>query len=100
MSNKELKNLQTDLKVTQFSEISSRGLRDKSRSESRNREENSNPDHLDMEGLRISADQSKDEKSVSKLSFSGRESYTIVSKASKEEIHLMDQVTFALGCCS
>ena len=86
MSDKELKNLQTDLKVTKFPGTSARGLRAKSRDKSRNREEDSNPDHLNMEGLRLSADQSKGEKSVSKLSFSGRESYTVVSKATEEEI--------------
>ena len=92
MSNKELKNLHTHLKVTQFSENSLRGLRAKSRSESRNRE-NSNSYHLDMEGLKISADQSKGE-TVSKLKLSGRQSYTIVSKASDEEMQLIDKVTF------
>ena len=85
MSNKELKNLRTNLNETQFPENSSRGIRAKTRSKSRNRE-NNNPDHLDMEGLKISADKSKGEKSVSKLNLSGRQSYTKVSKASEEEI--------------
>ena len=86
MSNKELKNLQTDLKVTQFSETSSRGLRAKSRDKSRNREEDSNPDKLNMESLRLSADQSKGENSVNKLNFSEWEAYKVQSKATEDEI--------------
>ena len=86
MSNKELKNLQTDLKVTQFPGTSARGLRAKSRDKSRNREEDSNPDKLDMESLRLSADQSKGENSVNKLNFSEREAYKVQSKATEDEI--------------
>ena len=92
MSNKELKNLRTNLNKTQFLENCSRGIRAKTRSKSRNKE-NSNPDHLDIEGLKISAGESKGE-TVSKLKLSGRQSYTIVSKASEEEMQMIDKVTF------
>ena len=94
MSDKELKNLQSDLKVTQFPETTARGLSAKSREDkSRNREEESNPDRLDMENLRLSADQSRGENSVSKLNFSEREAYKVQSKATEEEIQELEKVT-------
>ena len=87
MSDKELKNLQSNLKVIQFPGNTARGLRAKSREDkSRNREEESNPDRLNMEGLRLSADQSKGENSVNKLNFSEREAYKVQSKATEDDI--------------
>ena len=93
ISDKELKILKTDLKVTQFPKTSSRGLRAKSRDKSRNREEDSNPDKLNMESLRLSANQSKGENSLSKMNFSGREAYKVISKATEDEIWELDKVT-------
>ena len=89
MPNKELKNLRTNLNKTQFPENSSRGIKAKTRSTSRNRE-SSNPDHLD---LTISAGKSKGE-TVSKLKIGDRQSNNIVSKASGEEKRRADSKTF------
>ena len=66
MSNKELRNLKSDLKVTQFPGTSARSQRAITRDKSRNREEESDPDRINMENLRLSADESKGENTVSR----------------------------------
>ena len=93
MSDKELRSLKSDLRVTQFPGTSARGQRATTRDKSRNREEESKPDRINKENLRLSADKSKGENTVNKLNFSERESYTVQSKATEDEIKELDKVT-------
>ena len=81
MSDKEVRNLKSDLKVPQFSETTARGQRAITRDKSKNRGDESDPN---MENLKHSDEESKGEIKVNRLNYGKREAFTVQSKATVE----------------
>ena len=83
MTDKEVRNLKSDLQAPQFSENTARGQRAIIRDKSKGRGDKSEPN---MENSKHSDKESKGEVKVNRLDFGKREAFTVQSKASEEDI--------------
>ena len=83
MTGREVRNLQSDFEVPQFSETTARGQRATARDKSRGRSEESEPN---MENSKHSDGEPKGEIKLNKLDFCKREAFAVQSKASEEGI--------------
>ena len=87
MSGREVKNLQTSLQVPEFAETTARGQRAIARDQNRGRRE------PEVEDPKLPAGEPKGESKVNKLDFGKRESFTVKTKASDEELKEFDRVS-------
>ena len=78
MSDKEVRNLKSDLQVPKFSENTARGQRAINRDKSKGRGDKSEPN---MENSKHSDEEPKGEIKVNRLDFGKREAFAVQSKA-------------------
>ena len=87
MAGREVKNLLSSLRVPEFAETTARGQRAIARDQNRGR---SDPE---MEEPKLPTGEPKGESKVNKLDFGKRESFTVKTKASDEELKEFDRIS-------
>ena len=87
MSRREVRNLQTSLQSPKFAESTARVQMATARNQSRGRRE------PEMEEPKLPAGEPRGESKVNKLDFGKRESFTVKTKASDEELAEFDSVS-------